>query len=110
MIALGTEKTWLVVGTSRGFVMLWDLRFQARARPVLSALSLLLLLLLLLLMPLVLMPLVLLLFNNEERSVACTYIPCVPTPCSSGYSGCICSPFSTFLCPHSLTKQPTHHM
>lgn len=32
VIALGTEKTWLVVGTSRGFVMLWDLRFQARAR------------------------------------------------------------------------------
>lgn len=31
VIALGTEKTWLVVGTSRGFVMLWDLRFQARA-------------------------------------------------------------------------------
>ncbi|CAM9305018.1 unnamed protein product, partial [Hapterophycus canaliculatus] len=30
VIALGTEKTWLVVGTSRGFVMLWDLRFQAR--------------------------------------------------------------------------------
>lgn len=29
-IALGTEKTWLVVGTSRGFVMLWDLRFQVR--------------------------------------------------------------------------------
>lgn len=28
VIALGTEKTWLVVGTSRGFVMLWDLRFQ----------------------------------------------------------------------------------
>ncbi|CAN0370295.1 unnamed protein product, partial [Laminaria digitata] len=27
-IALGTEKTWLVVGTNRGFVMLWDLRFQ----------------------------------------------------------------------------------
>ena len=87
MIALGTEKTWLVVGTSRGFVMLWDLRFQARARPVLSALSLLLLLLLLL------MPLALLLFNNEERSVACTYIPYVPTPCWSGYSVCICSPF-----------------
>ncbi|CAM9512569.1 unnamed protein product [Ectocarpus sp. 12 AP-2014] len=32
VIALGTEKTWLVVGTSRGFVMLWDLRFQARRR------------------------------------------------------------------------------
>ncbi|CAM9232680.1 unnamed protein product [Pylaiella littoralis] len=32
VIALGTEKTWLVVGTSRGFVMLWDLRFQILAR------------------------------------------------------------------------------
>lgn len=32
VIALGTEKTWLVVGTSRGFVMLWDLRFQVGKR------------------------------------------------------------------------------
>lgn len=30
-VALGTEKTWLVVGSSRGFVMLWDLRFQVRS-------------------------------------------------------------------------------
>lgn len=33
-IALGTEKTWLVVGTSRGFVMLWDLRFQVCGKPL----------------------------------------------------------------------------
>ncbi|CAM9207134.1 unnamed protein product, partial [Choristocarpus tenellus] len=31
-VSLGTEKSWLVVGTSRGFVMLWDIRFQVMVR------------------------------------------------------------------------------